>query len=239
MATNLFDQWTSDQLKDIGLTQKMNQYKGETPYTSFGVPGFKAYVSPDLAGTNTKGFMFSDDRLKNEMQNRGISPSVFLSPTAGASTLAHETEHLLARQNAGFPQMTRDKFNAILSKQAPFSSYEKRDDFLQGLKESLPYLKEKYGIENGYMTPEFINKQGAVGLYEIFATLAAAESTQNVDLTKDPELRKKMFNDPVVRQAYNAVTGLRQTRTDPRDIPPYTYVEETPWWKNALKGIGF
>ena len=67
------------------------------------------------------------------MQNRGISPSVFLSPTAGASTLAHETEHLLARQNAGFPQMTRDKFNAILSKQAPFSSYEKRDDFLQGL----------------------------------------------------------------------------------------------------------
>ena len=101
-----------------------------------------------------------------------------------------------------------------------------RGDFLDGLIQSLPYLKDKYGIENGYMTPEFLKKQGGVGMYEVLATLGGAESALGVDLTKDPVLRKTMFKDRDVREAYNAVTGLRQTRLDPRDIPPYTRVEE-------------
>ena len=76
------------------------------------------------------------------------------------------------------------------------------------------------------MTPEFLKKQGGVGMYEVLATLGGAESALGVDLTKDPVLRKTMFKDRDVREAYNAVTGLRQTRLDPRDIPPYTRVEE-------------
>jgi hypothetical protein len=134
----------------------------------------------------------------------------------------HEAEHVLARQNAGFGTETRDRFVEMLGK----NSGSKQNSFLDGLKESLPHLEEKYGIKNGYMNPKFIDSQGRVGLYEIFATLAGAESQLGVDLTKDPELRKTMFKDKTVREAYNAVTGLRQTRLDPRDLPPYTVQPE-------------
>ena len=144
-----------------------------------------------------------------------------MQPSAGKQSVAHEMEHLLARQNAGFTTETRDRFVNMVD-----DPKVKIPKFLEGLKASLPHLKEKYGIENGYMTPEFISKQGNVGLYEIFATLAGAESSLNIDLTKDPELRKTMFKDKNVREAYNAVTGLRQTRLDSKDLPPYTRVSE-------------
>ena len=66
------------------------------------------------------------------------------------------------------------------------------------------------------------------GLYEILAALSAAETANKADLTTDPVLRETVFKDPAVRQAYNAVTGLRQTRLDPRDIEPYTQIEDYP-----------
>jgi hypothetical protein len=121
------------------------------------------------------------------------------------------------------------------------NSGSKQNLFLDGLKQSLPHLEEKYGIKNGYMNPKFIDSQGKVGLYEIFATLAGAESQLGVDLTKDPELRKTMFKDKDVREAYNAVTGLRQTRLDPRDLPPYTRQPENEpgLMDKAKKALGF
>jgi hypothetical protein len=122
-------------------------------------------------------------------------------------------------------QLTRDKFEELLgdgSDKPTTQIVRKRGAFLDGLIESAPYLKEKYGIDNAYMDPEFIREQGRVGLYEILATLAGTEAAQNVDLTKDPVLRKTLFKDKDVRETYNAVTGLRQTRLDPRDIDPYT-----------------
>jgi hypothetical protein len=35
-------------------------------------------------------------------------------------------------------------------------------------------------------------------------------------------LRKTLFKDKDVRETYNAITGLRQTRLDARDLPSYT-----------------
>lgn len=235
----MFDPWTTDVLLKEGIKQRVVPSDVERPYTLMGVPNAQAYTAPDLAGTNVKGFVLGSNLLKNEKQNRGASPAIFLSPTAEQDTVAHEAEHLLARQNAGFPQMTREKFKEILLDKAPMSSSTKLNSFLEGLTKSLPYLKEKYGIANGYMNKDFIKKQGEVGLFEIFATLAAAESTQNVDLTKDPELRKTLFKDQAVREAYNAVTGLRQTRMDAKDLPPYTPIDEPSWWDNALRKVSF
>lgn len=244
--TGMFDQWTTDSLKEAGFDKKITKVLPkniEHPYTMTGVPNAQAYIAPDLLARGSNGFVLSSPLIKNREQNRGLSPALFISPEAKTSTIAHETEHLLARQNLGFPQETRDKFNAILKKEAGDSAVEKRNDFLQGLIKSLPYLEQKYGLDNGYMDATFINKSGDVGLYEIFATLASAESSQNVDLTKDPELRKTMFKDPIVRQAYNAVVGLRQTRMDSKDIPPYTYIPEKDttesWWSNPLRKLGF
>jgi hypothetical protein len=67
------------------------------------------------------------------------------------------------------------------------------------------------------------------------------EQRHNVDLTKDPELRKTLFKDPAVRETYNAITGLRQTRLDPRDLPPHTrQPENEPGFMSKLKKlIGF
>jgi len=236
MPKGMFDPLTMEALLSEGINPRNTSIvKKEQPYTMLGVPNSNIRTVPELEGTNTAGFVVSSSALKNENQNRFADPILFIKPGAGSSTVGHEAEHLLARQNGGFVQMPREFFNKMLEEYAPLSSSTKKQEFLDGLITSLPYLQEKYGISNGYMTPKFIKKQGDVGLYEIFATLASAESTQNVDLTKDPELRKTLFKDPVVRQAYNAVTGLRQTRMDSKDIPPYTYVPEPNWWENVFK----
>lgn len=216
--------------------------KEPLPYTTAGVPGLLVRDMPYLQGRNTKGFVLASPAVKEEMANRTLQPNVFVSPDQGASTIAHETEHLLARQNLGFPQLTRDKFEELVG-----DSFKGRtkavNSFLGGLQESLPYLQKKYGIKNAYMDPEFIKEEGRTGLYEIFATLAGAESSLGVDLTKDPELRKTLFKDRNVREAYNAVTGLRQTRTDARDLPSYTRLpekeEKTGTVDKLKKLIGF
>lgn len=201
-------------------------YKGPMPNTAAGLPGLAVQMDPSLLGSNTLGYIRSSNVIADKEKNQARPQTVFVSPENDRGhTVGHEVEHLLARQNTGFSQSTREKFDQLLSDKWS-KQVDLRNNFLEGLKESLPYLKEKYGIDDGYMTPEFIKQQGRVGMYEILATLGGAESALGVDLTKDPVLRKTMFKDRNVREAYNAVTGLRQTRLDPRDLPPYTRVEE-------------
>ena len=227
MADPKYDEKTAEYLQENGIPRSEAYSRvlkipaKDLPTNTAGIPNLLAREMPLLKGSNTSGFMLDSNRVKDEMSNRALQPNIFLSPDRHEHTLAHETEHLLARQNAGFSTEPRDLFMKMLGEK-PYTQMTRRDDFLEGLKKSLPHLEEKYGIKNGYMNPKFIDQQGKVGLYEIFATLAGAESTLNVDLTKDPELRKTMFKDKKVREAYNAVTGLRQTRLDPRDLPPYT-----------------
>lgn len=225
MATMSIDQlenWLKSQQTSSG------PYKGPMPNTAAGLPGLAVQMDPSLAGTNTLGYVKSSNVLADKTKNQGRPQTVFVSPEGDhGHTVGHEVEHLLARQNLGFSQMTRDKFHELLGDDAR-SRLRAQGSFLDGLIKSAPYLKEKYGIEDAYMDPNFIKRQGGVGMYEILATLGGAESSLGVDLTKDPELRKTLFKDRAVREAYNAVTGLRQTRLDPRDIPPYTKIEEKP-----------
>jgi len=232
MATKQYDQTTKEWLVDSGVPHwesatSPRKSKEALPYTEAGIPNLIVREMPILKGSNTQGFVLSSNRISDENKNRGLQPNLFMRPGAGNQTAAHELEHLLARQNAGFATEPRDRFAAMVGDPTRKTVIPQ---FLKGLKQALPHLKEKYGIgvDDGYMTPAFIDKQGGVGLYEIFATLAGAESALNVDLTKDPELRKTMFKDKNVREAYNAVTGLRQTRLDARDLPPYTRIPEPP-----------
>lgn len=216
------------------------------PSTAAGLPSLRVRDLHALEGTNLLGFILDSNRVKDADNNRRREQTVFKAPSAGADTAAHEIEHLLARQNLGHSVAVRDKFKELLEQgelvNPGLKALQKSGAFRRGLIEALPYLKEKYGLDNAYMSPRFINEDGHVGMYEILATLASAESSQNVDLTKDPELRKTLFKDKDVREAYNAVTGLRQTRLDPRDIPPYTRIpeKEQPGVASKLKQlIGF
>jgi hypothetical protein len=232
MAETRYDDKTREYLDNTGAptaeasTRVKKIPSKDLPPTTAGIPNLLVREMPFLKNTNTNGFVLASNRLKDEMSNRALQPNIFVSPNQHDHTIAHETEHLLARQNAGFATEPRDRFVEMLGDK-PSSRMARRDNFLKGLADSLPHLEEKYGIKNGYMNKDFIKQQGDVGLYEIFATLAGAESKLGVDLTKDPELRKTMFSDKRVREAYNAVTGLRQTRLDPRDLPPYTVQPET------------
>lgn len=243
MADPKYDEKTAEYLQESGIPRSEAYSRvlkipaKDLPSNTAGIPNLLARELPLLKGSNTSGFVLDSNRVKDEMSNRAMQPNIFLSPDRHEHTLAHETEHLLARQNAGFATEPRDLFVKMLGK----NSGTKQNSFLEGLKESLPHLEEKYGIKNGYMNPKFIDSQGRVGLYEIFATLAGAESQLGVDLTKDPELRKTMFKDKTVREAYNAVTGLRQTRLDPRDLPPYTVQPENEpgIMDKAKKLLGF
>lgn len=219
MSIDQLESW----LKSRGAGEQ--PYKGPMPNTAAGLPGLAVQMDPSLSGTNTLGYVKSSNRIADMNENRARPQTIYVSPEGNHTTVGHEAEHLLARQNLGFAQSTREKFDELLGKKWADQA-SGRSNFLNGLIEALPYLKEKYGIENGYLTPDFLRKQGGVGMYEILATLGGAESSLGVDLTKDPVLRKNLFKDRNVREAYNAVTGLRQTRLDPRDIPPYTRVEE-------------
>lgn len=230
MADPKYDTQTTDLLMGNDFpyaessTRVRNVSGGNLPSTAAGIPNLVLRDMPYLTGTNARGFVLDSNRKADMGVNQTMQQNIFLRPDANNETIAHETEHLLARQNTGTSTAPRDKFNQLLGDSQ--TAMNGRISFLSGLKESLPYLKDKYGISNGYMDKNFIDKQGSVGLYEIFATLAGAEAAHNVDLTKDPELRKTLFKDRNVREAYNAVTGLRQTRLDAKDLPPYTRLAE-------------
>ena len=241
MPKNEYDDTTRSWLKESGLPSyegatSIRKPSGFMPYTEAGIPGLIVRDMPYLTDSNARGLILSSNKIKDENKNRGMQQNMFMQPSAGKQAVGHEMEHLLARQNAGFTTEPRDRFATMVG-DPKFTSVV--PDFLNGLKASLPHLKEKYGIEDGYMTPDFIDKKGSVGLYEIFATLAGAESALNVDLTKDPELRKTMFKDQNVREAYNAVTGLRQTRLDSKDLPPYTPIPEPGMMDKVKKYLGF
>ena len=199
-----------------------------------GLPGLMMYNDPSLPGTGTAGYvMMGDDSGKNP----AMAQAMFLNAKEGnkADTIAHETEHLLARQNLGRGSNINVKFDELIGDQNGL----KRIQFVQKAVEAGPYLKEKYGLESAYFKPEMVEFQGRRAknlLYEQLASLAALEQRHKVDLTKDSELRKTLFSRPDVRETYNALTGLRQTRLDPRDLPPHTRVPE-PGMLDAIKGV--
>jgi hypothetical protein len=198
-----------------------------------GLPGLMMYNDPSLPGTGTAGYvMMGDDSAKNP----AMAQAMFLNPKEGnkADTIAHETEHLLARQNLGRGSNINTKFDELIG-----DNGLKRIQFVQKAVQAAPYLKEKYGLESAYFKPEMVEFQGRRAknlLYEQLASLSALEQRHKIDLTKDEELRKTLFSRPDVRETYNALTGLRQTRLDPRDLPPHTRVPE-PGMLDAIKGV--
>ena len=144
----------------------------------------------------------------------------------------------MAKKQLGHPQAINQKFDELLGKP------DARNKFVLAAMEVAPYLKEKYGFSSGYFDKNLLkNNKPEVLLYEQLADLAAIEQTLGVDLTKDPQLRKTLFKDRDVRETYNAITGLRQTRLDARDLPPYTRQPEKNTAQSLLektkKSLGF
>lgn len=186
------------------------------PSNTAGIPGLMMYDVPALQRSNTAGFVMPKE-------SPGEQDRMYLRPDAGPSTVAHEAEHLLAERGLGHAAVLNSQFDKLIKKP------EARMAFVNAAIEAAPYLQEKYGNLNAYFQPEMKKLQGSKAsnlLYEQLATLAGIEATQGVDLTKDPVLRKTLFKDRDVRETYNALTGLRQTRMDAKDLPPHTRLPE-------------
>lgn len=191
------------------------------PANTAGIADLVPYESPTLRDSNVQGYVVSEPRLSQTERNRGAVGAMFVAPDSKPEVFAHEAEHLMAKKQLGHPSSINEKFDSLIK------DPKARGAFVMAAMDAAPYLKEKYGISNAYFDPQLLkNNPAPVALYEQLASLAAAEYTLGVDLTKDPQLRKTLFKDPAVRETYNAVTGLRQTRLDPRDIAPYTRVPE-------------
>ena len=172
------------------------------------------------------------------------SDVVFLQPGRAAAqelqTRAHEAEHLLAKRGLGDALAINAKFDELMG------NSKARRQFVEAAVKMQPYLEKTYGTQSSYFTPEMFAFQerkgkGPVLLFEQFAELAAIEQATGKDLTKDPELRKTIFKDKKVREVYNSMTGLRQTRLDARDLAPYTPIpEKEPSMMEFIRGrLGF
>jgi len=209
----------------------------EMPSTAAGLPSLRVYQDPSIANTNTHGYILGGPhRGENEIKNRGMAQAMFVGKKDDQSTVAHETEHLLARQNLGHPTKINNKFDELTGNKGL------RSVFVSEAIKVAPYLEKKFGMQSGYFLKEMADFQGSRArnlLYEQLAELSALEQIHKVDLTKDPELRKTLFKSPAVREAYNAITGLRQTRLDPRDLPPYTRQPEPGMTDKLKKLMGF
>lgn len=214
-----FDAQTLASLQKEGIDPRLLRERPITglPTNTAGIADLVAYTDPGLAGTNTRGYVVADSRTAQLPQNRAAKGVIFASPNAGLDTFAHEAEHLMAKKQLGHPALINEKFDELVK------NSDARSKFVLDAMNVAPYLKQKYGISSGYFDRQQLKiNPPEVLLYEQLASLAAAEYVLGVDLTKDPQLRKTLFKDRDVRETYNAITGLRQTRLDPRDLPPYT-----------------
>jgi hypothetical protein len=225
MATSSLDSRTQEQLRGEGVDPSRLKERSipsrEQPYTSAGLPSLQVFDTPALQGTNTQAFMLGSNRIADFDKNRRQAQAVFMRSDATPYALAHEQEHLLARQGLGTPAKINSKFDELIGEK----SSSVRNRFVKDAIGAAEHLKTKYGIEDAYFSPQML-EQGGTALYEQLASLAGYEAANNVDLTKDPVLRKTLFKDKEVRETYNAITGLRQTRLDARDLPPYTRQSE-------------
>jgi hypothetical protein len=191
--------------------------------TLVGTPGVQVYEDPSLVDTGTAGYVPANFLPVDAM---------FVRPRSGPTgaqrehVVAHENDHLMARRQLGRPS----RINTVFDDIAGEKSDALRSQFVKDASKVYPYLEKKFGLSSSYFQPEMLDYQGKLApnlAYEQLAELAAIEATTGVDLTKDPYLRKNLFKNREVREIYNALTGLRQTRLDAKDLPPHTRQKET------------
>jgi hypothetical protein len=218
------------------------------PYTFSTMPGARALYDETLTlekNKDTAGYMVPPLRERTPSGKAVATQDVMFlqpgrSPEKELRTRAHEAEHLLAKRGLGDSRLINNKFDELMG------DPKARRQFVEAAVKMQPYLEKTYGTESAYFRPNMLAFQeragkGPVLLFEQFAELAAIEQATGKDLTKDPELRKTIFKDKKVREVYNSMTGLRQTRLDARDLAPYTPIpEKEPSMMEFIRGrLGF
>lgn len=188
------------------------------------LPNLRARGYKGSAGV--RGFMRNTD--ENDMVF--VNTDKYGSPKERDYTLLHESEHILQKKGMkdGEPPSINLEFDKLVGDDGASRKEITKALTRPNVRE---YLKNNWGIDDSYFDPKMYEIQGSRAknlLYEQFASLAAGEHMKGVeaDLTKDPFLRKHVFDTAAKREAFRAMTGLRQTRLDAKDLRPYTRVKE-------------
>lgn len=163
------------------------------------------------------------------------------TPGTKEQTMLHELEHSLDARGGdilGRPDIAGmdNNFRAYHLMNNDWRPIEK---FVSSVIQNKDKLRDFFGqdIVSGYITmdPETFKKlkirdKDRALFAEQIASLSALEQATGKSLTRDPEMRK-IFPNTQMMAVYDALTGLRQTRTDARDLPPHTplpsYMYET------------
>jgi len=139
-------------------------------------------------------------------------------------TSAHEYEHALATQGLGSGKEINTKWDELIGKEGAT-----RKDIVERMIKHAPYLQKTWNLPKSHATGEGYFASSIAGqkgtpdyLNEQLATLSALEQAKKSRFVEDPYVRKNILTTPAERETYEALTGLRQSRLDPRDLPPYT-----------------
>jgi hypothetical protein len=213
-------------LRDVGFSPNMldtrTKIRGEKPYTQVGAASLKGEaVAPDLDKDTYAATVAMPDKVSSDSyvtyNPSGPNPSL---------TRAHEMEHVLANQGLGKAARINSLWDELAG--AKNNPEVDRGSVVERLVAHAPYLAKNWGLDadtvnTGYFSKHVLGRRDTNNyLYEQLATLSALEQAKNKRLTDDPYIRKHILKTPAERETYNAVTGLRQTRLDAKDLPPYT-----------------
>ena len=136
----------------------------------------------------------------------------------------HEIEHVLQnrasnRYDRSYDQQVLEEYRKAGGRNSVAKTIENsaNDYLLFGA------LKDKGMTPSPYLG----DSGGTYSLREQFADLSGLEQAYKKDLTKDPEVRKRFFNnDQALIDAYKATTGLRTERLDAKDLAPMSVTNQ-------------
>jgi hypothetical protein len=154
-------------------------------------------------------------------------------PAQREETAFHELEHSLS-ERGGNPlgKLNKEGEPLVMDNNYRFDVLYNQDnrtggkgrsvrfDMMKRLIDNKDKIEKFFGrpIDSGY----FSGKPGSGLFAEQIADLSALEQVTNKSLARDPEMRKLLFPDDKAAAVYDSITGLRQTRLDAKDLPPYT-----------------
>jgi len=160
-------------------------------------------------------------------------------PAQREETAFHELEHSLS-ERGGNPlgKLSKEGKPIVMDNNYRFDVLYNQDKKIGGegrfarFDMMNRFIKNKDKLEKFFGRPfdsNYFSREPESGLFaEQIADLSALEQVTNKSLTRDPEMRKLLFPDDKSAAVYDAITGLRQTRLDAKDLSPYTpnYPEE-------------
>lgn len=213
------------------LTSDPKKIPGAKPYTAMGAHSTGEYAAPSRANFNAATIHEANGDDKPSLRSSIVHNTANPGPDTTLNR-AHEYEHALQNQGLGDNENINGMWDTLIGKrqkdQNKWSVDDDKSAVVKRLVAHSPYLVEMWGLpkshaDTGYFSKTVLERPDRNAfMQEQMATLSALEQAKNKRFTDDPYVQKNILTSPAQRETYNALTGLRQTRLDAKDLPPYT-----------------